>query len=43
MDILGGIILEDKDGEKRIDISYETLLDSIKRDSLSDISKILFK
>ena len=40
-DIIGGVILENKDGNIRLDLSYETLLDSIKQDNLSEIAKIL--
>lgn len=41
-DIIGGVILENKDGNVRLDLSYETLLGSIKQDYLSEIAKIMF-
>jgi V/A-type H+/Na+-transporting ATPase subunit E len=43
IDITGGVILEDKNGEIRLDLSYETMLSSIKNDSLSEVAQILFK
>ncbi len=42
VDIIGGVILENKDGDVRLDLSYETLLESIKQDYLSEIAKIMF-
>ncbi len=42
VDIIGGVILENKEGNIRLDLSYETLLESIKQDYLSEIAKILF-
>lgn len=42
VDIIGGVILENKDGNVRLDLSYETLLESIKQDNLSEIAKIIF-
>ena len=41
-DITGGLILEDNSGELRVDLSYETLLSSIKQNDVSSISKALF-
>jgi vacuolar-type H+-ATPase subunit E/Vma4 len=43
VDILGGVIVEDSSGEVRIDLSYESLLEAIKQDSLAEISKLLFE
>jgi vacuolar-type H+-ATPase subunit E/Vma4 len=42
-DISGGLIVEDKNTEIRLDVSYETLIADIKRDHISDIAKILFR
>lgn len=42
LDIAGGVILEDKSGETRIDLSYETMLDEIKKEKLTEIVSILF-
>lgn len=42
-DMLGGIIAEDKSGEVVVDYSFETLLEDIKNDYMSDITKILTK
>ncbi len=42
-DILGGVVIEDKEGEIRVDASYETFLEEIKKKNLSEISKILFR
>ncbi|MEM2138813.1 MAG: V-type ATP synthase subunit E family protein [Candidatus Woesearchaeota archaeon] len=41
--ILGGLILEDENQETRINVSYDELLNEIKKDNISEISKILFK
>ncbi len=41
-DILGGLILENKEGDMRLDLSYETLLEKIKQDNVAEIAKILF-
>ena len=41
-DILGGAILENKDKTVRVDLTYSTLLDKIKKENLMEISKILF-
>jgi vacuolar-type H+-ATPase subunit E/Vma4 len=41
-EIIGGAILENKEGDIRVDVSYETLLKSIKQDNLAEIAKILF-
>ena len=42
VNIIGGVILENKDGNVRLDLGYETLLESIKQDYLSEIAKIMF-
>jgi V/A-type H+-transporting ATPase subunit E len=41
-DISGGIILENKEGDIRIDLSYDTLLERVKEEKLPQIAKILF-
>jgi V/A-type H+/Na+-transporting ATPase subunit E len=41
-DISGGIVLENEDGSVRLDLSFESLLESIKEDSMPSISKTLF-
>jgi V/A-type H+/Na+-transporting ATPase subunit E len=41
-DILGGVILENAEGNVRVDITYENLLEDIRQDSISELSKILF-
>lgn len=41
-DIIGGVIVENKDRSIRIDYSFETMLDNVKEASLQEISKILF-
>jgi V/A-type H+/Na+-transporting ATPase subunit E len=41
-EMLGGVLLENKDGDIRVDLSYETLLGSIKQDKVAEITKILF-
>lgn len=43
VDIAGGVILEDSIGEVRLDLSYETLLNDIKKNSLSEVAQILFE
>lgn len=41
-DISGGLIAENNDKSIRVDYSYEVLLNTIKEEKLSEISKILF-
>ena len=41
-DIIGGVIAEDKEGNYRVDLSFESLLDQIKEDHLSKINESLF-
>lgn len=41
-DIVGGIVVEDKSGKNRLDLSYETLLDAMWRDILRNEAQ-LFK
>ncbi len=41
-DILGGLIAENNDKTIRVDYSYDVLLNTIKEEKLSEISKILF-
>ncbi|NTV23507.1 MAG: hypothetical protein HGA85_03985 [Nanoarchaeota archaeon] len=42
-DIIGGVIVESKDGSMRLDLSYETLLDGLRQEALPEITKILFE
>lgn len=42
-DMLGGIIVENKSGQVIIDYSFETLLEDIKNNQMSDITGILMK
>lgn len=41
-DIIGGIIVENKDKSIRIDYTFETLLDNVKENSLQEIARRLF-
>ena len=43
IDISGGIVLENKEGEIRLDLSYETLLESVKQKKLSEVANLLFE
>jgi len=40
--ILGGIIAENDDGSVRVNYSYDSLLQSVRENSLKDVAKILF-
>lgn len=42
MDILGGLVAEDENGEYRIDLTFENLLEEIKEKRLSRINESLF-
>ena len=42
VDILGGIIAETKDQNVRVDYSYDTLLEQVRENKLSELSKALF-
>jgi V/A-type H+/Na+-transporting ATPase subunit E len=42
IDILGGAILENSEGNVRLDMSYETLLGQLKQEKLAEVSKMLF-
>ncbi len=42
-DIIGGLILENKDSTQRVDLSYDSILEDIKKNSLSEIYKVLFE
>jgi V/A-type H+/Na+-transporting ATPase subunit E len=42
-DILGGIIAENKEGTIKVDLSYDTLLEEVYKDSLKEVSEALFK
>jgi V/A-type H+-transporting ATPase subunit E len=41
-DCIGGLIIESEDGERRIDLRYETALGEIWDDSIKDISDLLW-
>ena len=41
--ILGGLVAETKDGNSKIDLSYDNLLESVRNDNLGEITKMLFK
>jgi len=41
-DIIGGVIVENKDKSIRIDYSFETIMNNLKETSLQDIAKKLF-
>jgi V/A-type H+-transporting ATPase subunit E len=42
IEMLGGIIAENKDGTVRVDYSFDTMLQGIKENKLQNISRILF-
>jgi V/A-type H+/Na+-transporting ATPase subunit E len=42
-DILGGIIAENKEGTVRVDLSYDSLLEQVYKDSMKEVSDKLFK
>ena len=42
IDIIGGLLVENKDKTIRVDYSFETLLQSIKENELQTINKLLF-
>lgn len=42
IDITGGVVLENSEGNVRLDMSYETLLEGIKQENVAEISKTLF-
>ena len=41
--ILGGLVLENKEGSQRIDLSYNTLVEDIKKEHISEVYDTLFK
>ncbi|AJF61881.1 TPA: hypothetical protein HA239_02250 [Candidatus Woesearchaeota archaeon] len=41
-DILGGIVLENKQGDTRVDLSYDMLLEEVKKEEMSAIVRTLF-
>ncbi len=41
--MLGGIIVENSDGTVRIDLSYESVIESFREKNLEEIGKILFE
>jgi V/A-type H+/Na+-transporting ATPase subunit E len=43
MDMIGGLIAENRDGTVRVDYCFDTLLQNIKENELQKISKILFE
>jgi V/A-type H+-transporting ATPase subunit E len=42
-DLFGGVIAENRDETIRIDLSYETILESIRNENLQEVSAELFK
>ncbi|MBI2541783.1 hypothetical protein HYV80_03690 [Candidatus Woesearchaeota archaeon] len=42
LDMIGGLIAENKEGTVRIDYSFDTMLQSIKENELQNINKTLF-
>ncbi|MBI2660108.1 hypothetical protein HYX07_03010 [Candidatus Woesearchaeota archaeon] len=42
IDIIGGLVAENKEGTIRIDYSFDTILQSIKEGELHNVNKILF-
>lgn len=42
IDIMGGLIAENKDGTVRVDYSFDTMLQNIKENELQSINKVLF-
>ena len=41
-DIVGGIIIENKSKTEKLDLSLETLIENLKKETVADVSKILF-
>jgi len=41
-DILGGVIVENKDGSVRIDYSYDALIDGLRDKHMQEVAEILF-
>ncbi len=41
--ILGGVIIEDKGQNVRIDCTFESVLEDVRNESLKDVSKVLFE
>lgn len=42
MDIIGGAVLENNEGNVRLDLSYDTMLSSAKEENVSEIVNLLF-
>jgi V/A-type H+-transporting ATPase subunit E len=42
LDILGGVVVESKDGAVRYDLTYETLAREVFNSKMKEVSKILF-
>ncbi|MFH1181739.1 MAG: V-type ATP synthase subunit E family protein [Candidatus Woesearchaeota archaeon] len=42
-EIIGGIIAENKEGTVRVDLSYDSLLEEVYRESLKEVSEVLFR
>jgi V/A-type H+-transporting ATPase subunit E len=42
MDMMGGLIAENKDGTVRVDYGFDTMLENIKENELQSINKVLF-
>ncbi|MFH1132882.1 MAG: hypothetical protein V1735_00155 [Nanoarchaeota archaeon] len=43
MDIMGGLIAEDREGKVRLDFSFETLLQAVRENSSETIGAVLFR
>jgi V/A-type H+-transporting ATPase subunit E len=41
-DITGGLIAETKDGNSKVDLSYDNLLQNVRKENLAEITKMLF-
>src|SRR3989344_6553643 len=41
-DVVGGLIIENKSKTEKLDFSLETLIDNLKKETISEVSKILF-
>ena len=42
LDILGGVVVESKDGSLRYDLTYETLAREVFNNHMKEVSRILF-
>lgn len=41
-DITGGIIIENKDGSEKINLSLDIIVETVRKDTVNEVSKILF-